>query len=162
MELKSITVAGSLAGHTRRVSAVSLSPDGRQALSASLDGSVRVWDLTGGSCRLVLQHASDVNAVAFTPDGRRALSASGNPVSPEGRAQMWDLASRSKAERTPARDRSAITLAINVADAPALGLDRVVANIRSAFTAEIVALGFASVWLVGEIASLTHRLDQTE
>ncbi len=37
-------------GHTESVHSVSFSPDRRLALSGSVDGSVRVWDVETGRC----------------------------------------------------------------------------------------------------------------
>jgi WD40 repeat protein len=66
----------SLAGHTAQVLRVALSGDGRMAVSASDDGTLRVWDVASGSCRQVLgDRPGGYTAVALTPDGRLALSA---------------------------------------------------------------------------------------
>src|SRR5439155_13733686 len=64
-----------LEGHAQPVTAVALSPDGRLALSASWDGTLRVWDrLSAKPFRTLGGHTDKVLAVAFSPDGRRALS----------------------------------------------------------------------------------------
>jgi len=77
-----------LAGHTSRVTGVVLTADGRWALSASGDHTVKVWDLATGQERLCLAgHRSQVNGVAVTADGRWALSASW-----DGTVKVWDLA----------------------------------------------------------------------
>ncbi|KAB8161219.1 protein kinase [Streptomyces sp. 3MP-14] len=52
-----------LAGHTDTVYALAVAPDGRRALSASLDGTVRVWDTSDGRClRVLTGHGSDRRA----------------------------------------------------------------------------------------------------
>ena len=54
--------------------------------SGSLDGSVRLWDLTTGTARAVLRgHADGVASVAFSPDGRTLASAGGE-------AKLWQTA----------------------------------------------------------------------
>jgi WD40 repeat protein/tRNA A-37 threonylcarbamoyl transferase component Bud32 len=49
---------GSYEGHTRLISSVSLSADGRRGLSASLDDTVRVWDLGDAATAVVRQPPS--------------------------------------------------------------------------------------------------------
>ncbi len=64
-----------LVGHTGWVISVALSPDGRQALSGSHDGTMRLWDVESGhEKRRFKDFGGWVEAVAFSPDGRQALS----------------------------------------------------------------------------------------
>ena len=78
-----------LSGHTGAVWAVTVTPDGRYAVSGSRDNTVRVWDLASGeTVRIFSGHTGRVGAVAVTPDGRHAVSGSG-----DGTVLMWDLAS---------------------------------------------------------------------
>jgi WD40 repeat protein len=66
---------------------VALSPDGQQAVSASWDGTLKVWDLeTGCELRTFAGHSSPVTCVAVCPDGRGAVSASGDCT-----FKVWDL-----------------------------------------------------------------------
>ena len=56
---------------------VAVTADGRLAVSASEDGTLKVWDLAAGAhLRTLRGHTDRVNAVAVTADGRQALSAS--------------------------------------------------------------------------------------
>src|SRR5262249_4688374 len=65
-----------LKGHTAPVAEVALSGDGRFALSAGQDGTLRFWDIASGEClRTLANHVGQVNAIALTPDGHRAVSA---------------------------------------------------------------------------------------
>ncbi len=76
-----------LAGYAEWVNAVAPAPDGRHAVSASSDRSLKVWDLKTGLAQLTLTgHADSVNAVAVARDGRRALSASSDRT-----LKLWDL-----------------------------------------------------------------------
>jgi WD40 repeat protein len=77
----------SLRGHEGGVLSVALSGDGRRALSGSLDGTLRLWDLDSGAQLLCLRGDSGrVNSVALSGDGRRALS-----VSWHSTVRLWDL-----------------------------------------------------------------------
>jgi WD40 repeat protein len=78
-----------LAGHTDVVSAVSLTADGRFAVSASWDNMLKVWDLPSGREVHTLEgHTSLVRAVSVTADGRFAVSASDDST-----LKVWELAS---------------------------------------------------------------------
>ncbi|MFI0482937.1 protein kinase [Actinomadura sp. 9N215] len=86
---QSVRPARALTGHTRVVTAVAMTPDGRYAVSGGYDNSVRVWDLGEGRCLRTLKgHRGHVDAVAITADGRHALSGSD-----DGTARWWDLGS---------------------------------------------------------------------
>ena len=77
-----------LEGHTDGVRAVAV-VDGRRAVSASDDGTLRVWNLESGQTLKTLEgHTDGVNAVAVV-DGRRAVSASS-----DGTLRVLDLESR--------------------------------------------------------------------
>jgi tetratricopeptide (TPR) repeat protein len=66
---------------------VSLIPDGRRAVSASYDKTLRVWDLETGRCLRVMEgHTHFDNCVSVTPDGLRAVSGSR-----DGALRVWDL-----------------------------------------------------------------------
>jgi len=76
-----------LRGHTDRVIAVALTPDGRRAVSGSMDNTLKVWDLkTGAALATLGGHTSRVSAVAVTPDGTRAVSGSWDRT-----LKVWDL-----------------------------------------------------------------------
>jgi len=78
-----------LTGHTAGVRAVAVTPDGRRAVSASDDQTLKVWDLESGvELRTLTGHTAGVMAVAVTPDGRRAVSASSDQT-----LKVWDLES---------------------------------------------------------------------
>ena len=75
-------------GHSLRVTAVAMTLDGRRAVSASTDNTLKVWDLESGrELRALEGHSKPVNSVAITPDGQIAVSASNDRT-----LRVWDLA----------------------------------------------------------------------
>jgi WD40 repeat protein len=82
--------AGMLGGHTRFVTCLAFSPDGRTLATGSADNTVRVWDFPSRKERLVYQgHTEGVFCVAFQPDGSRVASSSGTRSNPAS-IQIWD------------------------------------------------------------------------
>lgn len=76
-----------LPGHATQVQAVDISADGRLGISGDRDGTLRLWDLDGGTCLRVLEgHQHMVESVRLSDDGRRALSSSR-----DGTVRLWDL-----------------------------------------------------------------------
>ncbi|MDI9639598.1 hypothetical protein QM565_28230 [Geitlerinema splendidum] len=64
-----------------------ITPDGTQAVSASHDDTLKLWDLrTGEALATFSGHSSLVVAVAITPDGTQAVSGSGDNT-----LKLWDL-----------------------------------------------------------------------
>ena len=66
---------------------MALSGDGRRAVSASWDQTLKVWDVeTGRELRTLQGHTGVVNGVALSGDGRRAVSASADNT-----LKVWDV-----------------------------------------------------------------------
>lgn len=64
-----------LQGHTGLVNAAQLSPDGSRVVTASEDGTARVWDSSSGKLISALEgHTDVVNAACFSPDGKNSDS----------------------------------------------------------------------------------------
>jgi WD40 repeat protein len=75
-----------LKGHTGSVRAASFSADGTRIVTASSDGTARVWDAKSGAEVLTLKgHTSLVTAASFSPDGTRIVTGSH-----DGTANVWD------------------------------------------------------------------------
>jgi hypothetical protein len=77
-----------LADHIHVVNACAVTPDGRHAVSASHDKTLKVWELATGRAVATLEgHTSGVEACAVTPDSRHMVSASDDRT-----LKVWDLA----------------------------------------------------------------------
>ncbi|HZY83476.1 MAG TPA: protein kinase [Gemmataceae bacterium] len=88
--------------HKSLVVDVALSPDGRAALTASLDGTAGLWDAATGKPRGgPLRHSYPVGAVAFSPDGKLALTGGGDDKRHAGEARLWDAATGKPVARQP-------------------------------------------------------------
>ena len=75
-----------LTGHEKEVISISVTNDGRYALSGGSDASVKLWDLSNGQeIRSLALHYIAAYSVAMTPDGRYGVS--GGP----GDLKFWDL-----------------------------------------------------------------------
>ncbi|MBV8833199.1 MAG: hypothetical protein JO108_28720, partial [Acidobacteriaceae bacterium] len=77
-----------LQGHSSSVYGVAVSADGRLAVSASADNTLKVWELASGRELRTLQGHSPVNGVAVSADGQLAVSASEDYT-----LKVWDVES---------------------------------------------------------------------
>ncbi|MDW3118713.1 MAG: cytochrome C [Roseovarius pacificus] len=78
-----------LTGHKGKIVDLALSPDGAWLASASWDGTIGLWPLSGDAgetARFLSGHEAGVNAVAFSADGARLYSAS-----TDGTIRVWDM-----------------------------------------------------------------------
>ncbi len=76
-----------LEAQSSAANAIAFSPDGRYALFASSDKSVRLHDIDAGrDLRRFIGHTASVWAVAFSPDGKRAVSGGA-----DGTVRLWDV-----------------------------------------------------------------------
>jgi WD40 repeat protein len=75
-----------LGGNHSGVQAVAIAPDGKRAISASYDKTLKIWDTdTGIELRTLTGHTGYVHAGAIAPDGLTAISASDDNT-----LKIWD------------------------------------------------------------------------
>jgi WD40 repeat protein len=85
--LQSAWEEGRLSGHGDPPVAVAAAPDGTRALTASLDATLRLWDLGRRETLATLSgHASAVTSVAYLGGGGRAVSGGRDRT-----VRVWDL-----------------------------------------------------------------------
>jgi WD40 repeat protein len=76
-----------LKGHTKNVTCIDMTPDGKLAISGSRDRTLRVWNLQDGECLRTLEgHTDEVTSVSITPDGKLAISGGDDNA-----LRVWDL-----------------------------------------------------------------------
>lgn len=98
-DLASGRVIQELTGHTGNINSVDVSKDGKRALSASVDRTVRVWTLDTGLGELVGQHNSPVTTVLWMPDDVTAISAGR-----DGQIRVWDTQNLRQLQRLTPSD----------------------------------------------------------
>lgn len=83
------TRVAQLVGHVRSILDVAFLPDGERVVTASDDGTARIWDIaTGRELQVLRAHDSAVERILITPDGRRIVTASA-----DGTVRIWDASS---------------------------------------------------------------------
>ena len=76
--------------HAGLITAAAFLPGGTNAMTASLDGTIRIWDMASGTELVTIQQRSPVGDAALSIDGRVIASCdTGNP----GTACLWDASS---------------------------------------------------------------------
>lgn len=104
IELETGTRRQVLRGHVGGITSCRFSPDAKRALTSSLDGTIRLWDLaTGKQLRRIEVCPQGVFMTAISPDGllaatldsRESTSGPGNsPLAGSQTLRYWDLLSR--------------------------------------------------------------------
>ena len=84
----SITASITLTGHHGLVNDVAFDPSGQRVLTASGDGTIRIWRLADGTAEHILTgHDGPVTSISLSRRGRILASAS-----TDGTARLWDMA----------------------------------------------------------------------
>lgn len=74
-------------GHSGAITSCVFCPDGVHALTASIDGTLRLWDMERGvTVKVLIGHTDQVRGCAVSRDGALALSAS-----LDGTIRLWSL-----------------------------------------------------------------------
>ena len=87
-----------LTGHTRSVTALTFSPDGKTLVSSDEYETIRVWDTESGNLQSTMKwrDRTSTHALAFSPKGRFLASGHGGGVRlwhyTLGEVQQWDYA----------------------------------------------------------------------
>ena len=89
----------SLRGHAHQVNSVDISADGRQAITASLDGSVRVWDLETPRLLTVFTTGGEMLFGASWSHGGSEIAAAGA----DGDVFIWHVPRESRSPEEVAK-----------------------------------------------------------
>lgn len=74
-------------GHTDKVLRISFSPDGKTIVSASYDGTIKLWNSADGTLiNTILGHSAGPGDVKFSPDGQMIASSGVN-----SKVKIWKL-----------------------------------------------------------------------
>jgi uncharacterized repeat protein (TIGR01451 family) len=84
------TLLNRFANHTALITAVGILPGGTNAMSASLDGTIRIWNMNTGAELVVIKQGSPVADATLSADGKLLVSCNN---STPGTAYLWDVAS---------------------------------------------------------------------
>jgi len=83
--LRSSSLFVTLRGHEKALTAAAWSPDGERVVTASTDGTARVYSATGEGQPVILAgHGKAITSAAFDPAGRRVLT-----TLEDGTARIW-------------------------------------------------------------------------
>ncbi|MDA1162755.1 MAG: Gfo/Idh/MocA family oxidoreductase [Planctomycetota bacterium] len=102
--------------HRAYVTSMSISPDGRLLATSSEDTTVRLWNLSDGTSRILYQEQDDpVTGVAISPDGSQVAVASGDDTRPTrpGHVRLLNASSGIVVHEFEEHDRAATGVAFS-------------------------------------------------
>ncbi|MFD6888805.1 WD40 repeat domain-containing serine/threonine protein kinase [Streptomyces sp. NPDC059957] len=89
LDLTTRQTIATLAGHTKKPSAVAFSPDGKALASGSWDTHAKLWNVTSGENTATIDgHAEYITSVVFSPSGKYLATAS---AAPDNAVQIWQF-----------------------------------------------------------------------
>jgi serine/threonine protein kinase len=110
------TAMDCLVGHTDSIWGVAFSPDGYRVVSASMDQTACLWDLTTGQeLRRFTGHADGVTSVAIARDGQHVLTGS-----LDNTLRWWDVEAGREIRRLVGHADSVLSVALSPDDRLAL------------------------------------------
>lgn len=135
-------VENEFSGHKAYVTDISVSPDGKTLASTSEDATLRLWNLTDATSRILHQEKEDpITGVAFSPNGRQLAVASGDDTRPTrpGHIRLLDTGSGKVIHELTMHDRAAtsVTFSPNGKLIASTGLDEIV-RVHSAESGKLV------------------------
>lgn len=75
-----------LTGHTVNVTSAQFSPDEKNVLTASRDGTARIWDVRTGLPLRLLDHPEELYSASYSPDGRHVLTYGSDVI-----IRLWEV-----------------------------------------------------------------------
>ena len=114
MDPQTDQVVQTFTGHAANITRAAFSPNGQRLATASLDGTVRLWDVATGAQLQLYAVSGRVYDVEIAPDGRTLLTGSSS-----GLAQLWDLDTGQEVQRFVSNG-SSVTSAIFTPNGQAL------------------------------------------
>jgi WD40 repeat protein len=98
----------SIEGHNRKVWHVEYNPDGTHLVTASEDGSARIWDAASGALNHDLKHGAWVRQARYSPNGKHLIT-----CATDGIIRTWDAESGSELNRYNGHASPVIGVAFN-------------------------------------------------
>jgi WD40 repeat protein len=85
--LASDRLISTLTGHSDKINAVGISPDGQILASGSQDGTINLWNIdTAELMDAIAAHSEGVTSLTFSPDGKTLVSGSADST-----INVWDV-----------------------------------------------------------------------
>ena len=86
IDIETDSTIHALIGHTKEITAVAFSPDGKTLVSSSNDATVLLWNVkTGARLHMPAAHTGAIYSAAYSPDGRAIVTAAGDKT-----ARIWN------------------------------------------------------------------------